>query len=160
MSTLPKNLDEVKITNNSTGTIASIPLIDDVVTNCKTISTNLAKTLRNVYFARASKWVVDKMYHHLPFYLSRYIILDVYKSLDLTISNVPGPKEHLIYAGCKVLDLTPMFTTGFVHTFLGVISYGNSFKFIMAYDKTMKLDPCEFIKYVQTEMDALDMKLS
>jgi hypothetical protein len=160
MKPLPKSLDDVNITNNSAGTGVTVKLIDDVITEGKIISQHLSKTLRNVYFAQASKWVVDRMWNHMPFYLTRHIVLDVYRSYDITVSNVPGPRENLIYGGSKVLDLIPLLTTGFVHAVLGVVSYSDTFKFVLSYDTTLPQDPCKFIDYLDREMEILDSKLS
>jgi hypothetical protein len=160
MKPLPKNLDEVNITNNSAGTGVTVKLIDDVITEGKIISKHLAETLRNVYFAQASKWVLDKMWNHMPFYLTRHIVLDVYKAFDITLSNVPGPKEQLVYGGSKVLDLIPLLTTGFVHVVLGVVSYSDTFKFILSYDTSLQQDPSIFIDYLDREMEILESKLN
>jgi hypothetical protein len=159
MKPVPNNLESIIITNDSAGSAHELKLIDCVTSQSKSISRWLHKLLRNFFYAKTCKIMADRMWLHLPFYLARKIILDTYQKLDITMSNVPGPKEHLIYNGCKVLDMIPLFTPGFIQTFIGVLSYAGSFKITMVHDTSMERDPQEFMKYMTEELELLKRKL-
>ena len=159
MKPLPKSLEEVNITNNTTGTGVIIKLIDDVFTESKYISKQLGGFLRNPHYANALQWSTDRMFSHLPFNTARSLIHDAYKAYDITMSNVPGPKVNLIYAGSKVEDLIAIFTTGFTHVFLMVMSYGGSFKFNLTYDSSLGLDPNVFMSFIHDEMENIIRKV-
>jgi hypothetical protein len=159
MKPLPKSLDEIVITNNSGGFGIKISLIDDILKEGKKISNSLRVILRNLNHLIAGKWMIDRMWYHMPFYTVRNILLEKYKMFDITLSNVPGPRTQLKYSGCNVLDVIPLFTPGFTHAFLGVISYGGEFKFTLTFDKSLDKDPNILINYMIEELKYLAEKL-
>lgn len=159
MKPVPKNLEGIRIFNDSTGNALEINLIDCVHSESKSISSRLRKLLRDVLYIKALKILSDRLILHLPFFIARKFVLGVYQKLDITLSNVPGPREHLIYDGCKVLDLIPLFTPGFVQTLIGVLSYAGSFTITMVHDTSLQRDPQEFLRYMTEELETLKSKL-
>lgn len=158
MKPLPKSLDDVILTNNTIAHVSRLDLIDDPFIQHKQISSTTSKLLKNFHYAKSSKLLYDLLVNYLPFYLSKFIIMKTYKKVDITFSNVPGPKEFLYYCGSKVLDMTPVFTSGFTHTFLGVISYGGHFKVITSIDASLNKNPSDFSKIIENELHEIKQR--
>ncbi len=152
---IPRSLDDIVITNNSAGIIMKIKLIEDPIKENHVVSRSLKDLLRNFYYVKTGKMISDLLNDYLPFYLSNKVIMDTYRRVDLTISNVPGPKDPIYYAGCKVLDMVPMFKSGFIQTFIGINSYLGKFRIIYAMDCSIEEDPDLFISIFQNELEMI-----
>jgi hypothetical protein len=159
MKPVPKGLEDIIINNDAAGNAVNIKLIEDVITESKPISRKMSKLLRNFPWAKTNKVMADLMWHYLPFYVARWIVLNVYRKLDLTMSNVPGPREALTYNGHKVLDMIPLFTPGFVQTFIGIMSYAGSFKLTLVNDSSLDIDPNDFMKFLVDELHLLKSRM-
>ena len=152
LTTLPKNLDNFDLCNNTTGLGNKIKLVDDEKEEIEIVSHDFGKVTRNVYLAKATKKLTDVMFNYLPYYIARLVIKNFCNNCDITISNVPGPRENLVYCGSKVLDIIPITTTGFSHVFTGILSYSGHFRIIVCFDKSLQLDPNQFLKCIDHEL--------
>ena len=80
---------------------------------------------------------------------------DYASNLSLVISNVPGPKSQLIYAGTKVSAIIPTPNPGFYYTTLIIITYNGEFNFTLATDSNVDLNASLFMKTIEYEMDRI-----
>jgi len=149
---IPKSVDDIVMTNNSAGIIMKIKLIEDPIKENYAIAKSLRELLRNFNYVKAGKIISDLLSDYMPFYISKKILMGTYSKVDLTVSNVPGPREAIYYAGCKVLDMVPMFKAGFIQTFIGINSYLGKFRIIYAMDCSIEEDPNLFISIFENEL--------
>lgn len=149
---IPEFLEDIQITNDSTGVGANLTLIHDPIAECKLIHNEFASYVRNVPMVVISKFLNDLVHRYMPFYLSRYIIKTSLRNMDLTFSNVAGPLEHLYYAGSKLIEMIPFFTTGHCYTFIGVISYHGKFRLNITVDRVLEMDPTVLMDFVEKEL--------
>jgi hypothetical protein len=148
---IPKNIEDIEITNNSSGIGCELILIDDPIKESHIISKEFSYHARNIPLAKSVKIMMDFMYLYLPFYLSKYLVKDTGKNFDFTISNVPGPRNNLYYSGCKIIDMIPFITPGVTSSFIGIITYSGKFRFSICFDSVLGTDPELVLKYVAEE---------
>ena len=55
--------------------------------------------------------------------------------------------------------MIPLFTPGFVQTFMGIISYAGSFKIILVNDSSLDRDPNDFMKFLVDELHLLKSRM-
>ncbi len=129
-----------------------IKLIEDPIKENYAVSKSLKDLLRNFNYVKTGKIISDLLTDYMPFYISKKILMGTYSKVDLTVSNVPGPRDPIYYAGCKVLDMVPMFKSGFIQTFIGINSYLGKFRIIYAMDCSIEEDPNLFISIFENEL--------
>lgn len=159
LKTLPKSIEEVEITNNTSGVCCKVQLIDNVKTEGEKISRALLSFLKNFCYIFTSKVIADSLFYYLPFYIAKKIMIISYKKMDLTVSNVPGPREPLYYSNCKVLDLIPFITPGFCPAFISIISYGKQFRMVINYDSVIEYNPHDLLDFILEEMKDLKLEI-
>jgi hypothetical protein len=77
------------------------------------------------------------------------------KKTDFVVSNVPGPKQSIMYGDCELKFFYPMLTTGIPSSFMTVYSYNNKFVFQFNVNEGVELDPWEFNNLVQEHFNNL-----
>ena len=149
---LPKGINDICITNNTGGVAVGVKLIDSVKKDSHIISMSLHKSVRNMLVTNIYKKIVDFLYVNLPHYVSRLITSFSIKNYDISISNVPGPKEPLYYKGCKIEEMICMMTPLFFTSFFGIVSYNESFTITMTFDKNLDINEKVLERYIHEEM--------
>jgi hypothetical protein len=99
--------------------------------------------------------MTDFMFLYMPIYLSKYLVKASGRNFDFTFSNVPGPKHHLYYSGCKVIEMIPFTTPGITQSFVSIVSYSGKFRFSICFDSVLGTNPEIFLKYVAEEFELL-----
>lgn len=152
---VPKSLNDIHIGNDSTAVGCRLTLISDPKTEAKIIHNEFKSHVRNIPFITSTKYLTDIIMKFLPDYLSKLIIRTASSRIDFTISNVPGPRRSLFYAGGRVKELMAFTTPGFFSSFLGVFSYDGTFRCIATFDKALGIDADEFMNHIQKEIDLI-----
>jgi hypothetical protein len=149
----PINSNDVELTNNSSGVACELNLIDDPFKDCKIISKEFGRNVRNIYLFKFIKLISDFMNMYLPSVITKKIIQNINKEVDINFSNVPGPKDPLFYDGHKLLEIIPFSTPGFTHSFIGIFSYYGHFRTMICLDKNLDLDPQVISDYLTNELN-------
>jgi hypothetical protein len=135
-----------------------LDLIDSVSLECQGLSKKLGKNVRAIPSIIVQKFLSDSIYTYLPHFIAKWIVSTSIKNIDMSISNVAGPRESLIYNGVKMTDLICMTTPGFFTTFIGIISYDGGFTMTLCVDKALGIDEKEFWGFIRNEMLELKEK--
>jgi hypothetical protein len=160
---LPKDITEIKVTNDSTGIACELYLHDDPITEAKSISEEFKKHVRNIPMANMNKLFMDFLVYYFPAYLVKFIFRTASKNFDITYSNIPGPRQAVYYDGYKLLETFPIFTTGFGSSFIAINSYNGMFRITITFDKSLEQNPNDllqiFLKELEYVRDNYDKKL-
>lgn len=149
-----KSIKDLNLANNTSGVACKLALINKPLEEYHLIH-NEYKQVRNVPIVTACKICLDSLYTFMPFYLAEYIIKSCSRNFDITFSNVPGPKEHLFYGGCKMNQMIPFITTGLTKAFVAIISYHGEIRINITFDNVLGLDASEFKAFINTEIENL-----
>jgi len=152
---IPKEVEAISITNNSSGIGCEVVLIDDPIKDSQIISKEFAGHVRNIPLTKSVKIMMDFMLLYMPTYLSKHLIKESQKNFDFIFSNVPGPRHHLYYSGCKVIDMIPFTTPGISQSFVSIVSYSGKFRFGICFDSVLNTNPETLLKYVSDELNLL-----
>ena len=152
--TMPKSLADYTIDNSATAISYELPLIDDIKAENSKIKSSLIN-LKDLFLIYGN----ILRYSLLTSIVSTSHLMeschDYASNLSLVISNVPGPKSQLIYAGTKVSAIIPTPNPGFYYTTLIIITYNGEFNFTLATDSNVDLNASLFMKTIEYEMDRI-----
>lgn len=151
----PQKREDLIINNSTTGLCCELILINDVVKDCYVIKKEFQNHIRNPMLVKFSRILADLMVKTCPHYLSLWVVKFVSINMDITLSNVPGPKEILRFGDCKMKDMIPCFTPGMMNTFIGTMTYAGHFRMTIAMDNCLKIDLKNFMSYVENELNHL-----
>ena len=88
--------------------------------------------------------------------ISNYLIFKV----DMLVSNCPGPDVKCKLCGWEMTDFYPVVSSGRMKGFVTIGSYNRKFRFVIAYDKSVKYDPKETVNQIDKIMqNIIDNKI-
>lgn len=157
---IPESLHDIRITNDATGIACNLNLIQDPIKDCKIIHKEYANNVRSLPMVMAIKKLMDLLHRYSPFYLTKFIIKQASQNFDITFSNVAGPLQHLYYAGSRLTEMFPFFTTGFTYAFIAIYSYRGKFRLNITLDNALNLDPNLLLKYLYIELEHIQTVLT
>ena len=96
----------------------------------------------------------------LPEYFKRFSIRSICKNYDFTVSNVPGPKSPLYFAGSKISELIGFTTPGFFTTYIGIFTYNGSFRLVLSVDKVIDVDPKKLMDIICKEIEIVKKNIN
>lgn len=152
---LPVDIKNLSITNDTSAGACELILIDDVIKDCKKISNEFKKNVRNFIKAKVVKVMSDFLNVFSPYYMTEFLYFGATKGLDITESNVALPKEKLIYAGTPVKGFYPLMTTGLTNAFFGIYSYCGTFNTMISLDQNLDIDSNKLMAIFDEEMQNL-----
>jgi NRPS condensation-like uncharacterized protein len=152
---IPKTLEEIKICNDTTAIACELHLIDDPLHECHKISKEMKQNVRNIPMTKVLKYISDGNSMFLPYHLTKLIVSTAMNNIDITISNVPGPRETLYYSGYKCHEMIPLFTPGIGPAFIAIYSMAGSFRITIVYDKVLGINPNDLLELFIKEIDYL-----
>lgn len=150
---IPKTIDDIKITNDTTAIACELHLIDDPISDCHKIHNEMKANVRNIPMTKVVKYITDGNSMFMPYYISKWVINKAMKNFDLFVSNVPGPRTKLDYAGFTCHEMIPLFTPGIGPAFIAIYSMAGSFRLTIVYDKILGIDPNDLMNYFLKEID-------
>jgi hypothetical protein len=158
---LPKSLDDVtsKVKNSCSVALVKLPLIHDPVKNYHRIKNILKESVGNFFYPLLNLCIVQFGFQFLPNYLFDLSVDAVAKNLDVCISNVPGSKFPLFYAGCEIHDIVSTVKAGGIFMFFLVLSYNNKLRVQITCDKLLGMRPEEMIECIEGAIaESVDIK--
>lgn len=148
----PATIKDILITNDSTAIGCKIDLIQDPLKDYKVIKKEFSSHVRNPYLYLFTRILISCLFKFLPVYITKNIIIESSKGIDFTISNVPGPRQALLYANSKVSELICFTSTGFFSSFIAVFSYNGTYRFVVCFDEALGLDADKYAGYIKNEI--------
>jgi len=155
---MPKTLKEFVINNQVSNQIFKCPLVNDLSEH-KKIQSVLNKYLKNPFYNMGNVLQYNIGTFFAPNFLIQYTSEETTKNVDFIISNVPGPKKPIYYAGCKVLNMVSIPTQAIVNNFILICSYDDRFSISIASDESIKANMTDFKKMLEEDIDNLILKI-
>lgn len=155
IKSFPDHKDKVVLNNTTTGLPCELKLIDNIPTECKIIKKEFLNNIRNPMKVKVQNWIISIMFKICPHYFSIWVCKFTSSLMDLTLSNVPGPREYLTFGGYKLLAIIPLLTPGLMKIFVGTMSYAGKFVMTLAIDDCLNISAKEFMNYVENELEEL-----
>lgn len=153
MRSFPKKLEDLQIHNNTCGMCAEVPLVDEPLSECRGISKMFASLFRNFPYVLAIEWILRTLHILLPNVFVKNMLKFTLDRTDLVISNIPGPKEALIYNGIECVDFMTLGTSGMHSSFIIIMSYKGKFKYSVWINENVGIDPKELLDIIDLELD-------
>ena len=150
---IPKNLSEVQLNNQALGTAFKLPIISNIYSGKESIQKVLKSSIKNIGFITAPSLFSKVFAQFAPMDLIHWIQDIMLNSVDLLLSNVPGPIKPLYLAGCKLELVAPFASNSRTKAFVSVMSYNNQFRFIFTVDQESGVDHKNFVDIVEKEID-------
>ena len=152
MKPSPRSIEDVKFSNMLTASAVNIPLsknLNYVMKETKK-SLNVAFTMPILRFGM---YMMD-FFGICPVAMIRMLKDKTILTLNVTISNTPGPSKPAYFYDCKIKDFAGIGqnngTSGL--TFL-ISSYCGEVKFQALADKNLKMDPKVLMKHIEEQLD-------
>jgi hypothetical protein len=152
----PKSEKDLKLSNESGAACIQIPLIDDIndKESLAIIKHTTSEYLRRHRFAETLNYTTTFVNRFLPVLISREIILSSSRHFDFVLSNVPGPKEHIMICGHKVTGQLMLMRPGTHSSFIAVMTYLNKVNVWMGHDEGIQCNGREFLNQLTDEIEA------
>jgi NRPS condensation-like uncharacterized protein len=149
----PRNTKEVQVSNDITGTLLSLKRISDPLTEYQFIAEEVNKTVKNNYNTSAWLYISTIADLFFPSILSKKLCSMVADTVDIAVSNLPGPSKEIAYEGNPIKDIIPMISIGFNKCFIILGTYNNRLRLSISIDKGLKIDYDKLIDCVNKEFE-------
>lgn len=155
---IPKSTSDVRIANDIFGAILPLRrLRSENITkdDCEVISHETKKTIKNNLNTISTRYLFTLMNEFLPYKIQREMTRKVNDSIDVGISNMPGPAKQIFYNGFKVNDIVTSLTLGFGKAFLIIETYYNQVRISVNLDSNLGIDVFKLAKFIDHEIQNL-----
>jgi hypothetical protein len=92
----------------------------------------------------------------LPVKILNFIGNNIIFKADILISNIPGPESRLKVCGCEMVDCYPVVSPGRMKAFFTISSFNGYFRYIAAFDKSVKYDLNDFMNEINEIMNEIN----
>jgi len=154
---VPNSMEEVLLNNEATGISFELPLVNNI-NDAKRLSKIVQPKIRNLGYITACEIMAHLFIEFLPTDLYHFLNNKFSQSVDIIVSNVPGPNSTLYYGNSKLIMIAPIATTANIRSFLPMITYNNTVRFVYSVDVDSGIDEKEFIKYLGEAIDSIESK--
>lgn len=151
-TSLPRTSAEVQMINQAQGFLMGLPLITGF-DQLKDIRKTIIRNVFNTNITSIPLFLFRLFGEVLPVRIMRIISNYIIFKTDMLITNVPGPDRGLIIAGHEMTDFYPIVTNGPLKALITIGSYNKRFRYVLAYDKSVKYNPEDAIKKIETIMN-------
>ena len=154
----PQTAKDIEMGNEAQGFLMYIPFITSFTELPK-----LSKIIRRVFSTSITSiplFLFRLLGEVFPMIIlnlvSNYIIFKV----DMLISNCPGPDIECKLCGWTMTDFYPVVSSGRMKSFITIGSYNKKFRYVAAYDKSVRYEPKQLISEIDVIMnDIINGKL-
>jgi NRPS condensation-like uncharacterized protein len=155
-ASLPNNIEELEIGNNTTGIVFNLPVVKDIPQECKSITQLLRGQIQNVGLANAIVKLADFLYEFLPLDVNIKITKTLTDNIDFDYSNIPGPLKEISLDGCKAYSLLTYATVSMLSmSCFTVVSYNGKHVLVVGVNDAIDFDKKLFIEYFDHEYQEL-----
>ena len=158
-TTLPLTVKDVKLKNLAQGFMMCLPCIDnfnELTKLHKIINTHIFNTT----ITSIPIFAFRMMSEFLPAKILNFIGNNIIFKSDILISNIPGPESKLKVCGCEMIDCYPVVSPGRMKAFFTISSFNGYFRYIAAFDKSVKYNLKDFMVIINKIMNEVnDIKI-
>ena len=130
-------------------------MMKDLVKEKDILTKILKSSIKNLGFITAPGLLASINALYAPSSLIHWIQDQMLDSVDLLLSNVPGPTKPLYLANSKLEYMIPIASNSRAKAFIPLTSYNNRFRFIFSVDKESEVDHKRIVNMVEEEIEAL-----
>jgi hypothetical protein len=152
---VPKSTSEVQIQNDILGAITILERIDDPLTQYEMISKKTKYTIKNHYNTSASRYLFTFFNEFLPYSYHKKVAEKVGDTVDMAISNLPGPTGQVFYCGSKVEDILPFNSLGIGKAFIIIGTYNNMVRIVTCVDPLLNINVDMLSNIIDEEINRL-----
>jgi len=152
VKTLTKDTKDVALKNDILGAITVLERINDPVKEITKISEETKKTVKNSSNIKAWTYLELFFNQFLPYFVQKGIAKNVAQSVDLAISNLPGPNGEILYCKSKVTEILPIMSIGFGKCMIIVGTYNNMLGLTVCVEKDINIDLKSLILALEEEI--------
>ncbi len=150
---VPKNKYEVDLKNSCSSSFVALPLIDDPFKDYEKISQVLKESVGNF-----SQPIFNKIFpvfglDLIPNVIFDYMTEKVVSNVDMCISNVPGSKCPLFYAGCEIDDIFSIVNPGLIFSFSLIQTFNNKLRVALSMDKLLGICPDKISEAIEKTLE-------
>ena len=149
------NQYENTFTNETSGQFLELPLIKHPINERERflpLLSNRLKNIKNIFGARLLDYLTFSI---APIWLIFKIVRDVSKSVDIILSNVPGPKKSIYLGGHKVTQIIPVPALQYFNFLSLVFSYNGEFSTLVFSNNNRKVSSKIYVNVLEDEIDKL-----
>ncbi len=154
-TTLPLTVKDVKLKNLAQGFMMCLPCIDnfnELTKLHKIINTHIFNTT----ITSIPIFAFRMMSEFLPAKILNFIGNNIIFKSDILISNIPGPESKLKVCGCEMIDCYPVVSPGRMKAFFTISSFNGYFRYIAAFDKSVKYNLKELMFVINKIMNDIN----
>ena len=150
---------EIELKNDILGAIMEIKRIKDPLKEYDKISEETKKTIKNTSNIKSWTYLEFIFNQFVPYFLQKAIAINVGQTVDLAITNLPGPVNKISYCGCEVNEILPMMSNGFGLSSIIILTYNNTLRMTVCVEDTIKINSNALIKAINEEINSIIGKL-
>ena len=158
-TTLPLSVKDVQLKNLAQGFMMCLPCINnfsELPKLHKIINTHIFNTT----LTSIPIFAFRMMSEFLPVKILNFIGNNIIFKSDILISNIPGPESKLTVCGCEMIDCYPVVSPGRMKAFFTISSFNGYFRYIAAFDKSVKYNLKDFMVIINKIMNEVnDIKI-
>ncbi len=154
-TTLPLSVKDVQLKNLAQGFMMCLPCIDnfnELTKLHKIINTHIFNTT----LTSIPIFAFRMMSEFLPAKILNFIGNNIIFKSDILISNIPGPESKLKVCGCEMIDCYPVVSPGRMKAFFTISSFNGYFRYIAAFDKSVKYNLKELMFVINKIMNDIN----
>lgn len=151
----PKSTSEVQMQIDILGAITVLKRIDDPLKYYDLISKETRYTIKNHYNTSASRYLFSLCNQFLPYSIHRKMVKHVANTVDLSISNLPGPRREMSYCNSKLEEIIPFISMGIGKAFIIIGTYNGKVRIITNVDAALKINVEMLTKYIEDEINTV-----
>lgn len=137
------SVEKIPLKNLMSGLSFSMPLISDVKTEKEKVVEELHQLLKIKLLTDFLVSSIKLLGQFLPTFILKQMGKNITQSVDISVSNVPGPVKKLKYGKMEILDMFPITTTGPNKAFILIFSYVDKLYITVHIEKNQKLNAQE-----------------
>lgn len=149
----PDCFKNTKLENDVTGMSIILPMINDSLSDVKSIKNSLAVAFRDISYIKAGDFAVKFVFEFLPDFINKSLYRLPVRNADFIISNVAGPRKSVYYGDIELVNFHPFLTTGMQASFITIKSYNDTFHVMFNVNEGIQLNPWEFMNFIEAELD-------
>lgn len=148
------SVEKIPLKNLMSGLSFSMPLISNIKNDKDKVVEELSQLLKIKLLTDFLVSSIKLLGQFLPSFVLKEMGKHITQSVDVSVSNVPGPVKKLRYGKMEILEMYPITTTGPNKAFILIFSYVDKLYITVHIEKNQKLksdDLADCIKKIYEE---------
>mmetsp|Transcript_32588 Transcript_32588/g.28846 ORF Transcript_32588/g.28846 Transcript_32588/m.28846 type:complete len:189 (-) Transcript_32588:17-583(-) len=154
MKPMPKSVKELNLNNYTSSVLLQFPVMEDMKESIPLCKSRFSKLYTLPYLMSALNFMM--LFRFIPGKIAKLMLDIAFMRIDFLMTNVCGPKEPIYLCNKEILNITP-FLNNFksVDLVIACFSYKGSLSFQIVADKDIQMDPHDFLKLLENNLDTM-----